>query len=93
MSIAPCLRPIVLWQIRAAFKFNCWLAIAVGELMARFASAFKCGRTRPRYGGAVFAAQFALLLAWTPTRLLFLVLERAAMRTYRTHALVNSRWA
>jgi hypothetical protein len=67
--------------------------MAVGALMVRFATAFKaCRRAYPRYGGALLAAQFALLLAWTPTRLLFLALERAAVGTCWAHAHASRRW-
>jgi hypothetical protein len=60
------------------------MAEAVGHTMVSLATAFKaCRRVTAVYGPLVIPAQFVLLLAWVPTRLLFLVLYRAAKGAYR----------
>jgi hypothetical protein len=88
----PPIRTVVLWQTRSAFKLLCLLALFVGKPMVATAAAFKaCGRAQPSYGIVIFAAQLALLVAWMPTRMVFLVLERAATSIYATHVQLHRR--
>jgi len=72
------------WQARAAFRVLCWLATPVGKTMVALAAAFRaCTRASGEYGSVVIPAQLALLLAWAPTRLLFLALHSAAVGAFR----------
>ena len=85
---------IILWQIRIALRVLVWLAGRVGETMVALAGAFRaCRRASVEYGLLVIPAQMALLLAWAPTRLAFLALERTAKRTHRTHTDLRRRRA
>jgi hypothetical protein len=77
------------WQLRAAFRVLCFLAVSVGETMVALATAFKaCRRASLTYGPMMIAPQLVLLLAWLPTRLLFLVLEAIARTMYRAQILL-----
>jgi hypothetical protein len=70
--------------VRWVFWCLCWMAEAVGHTMVTLASAFKaCRRATSVYAPLVIPAQLVLLLAWVPTRLLFLLLYRAAKGAYR----------
>lgn len=84
MSLHPRASRILLWQVRAAFRLLVWLAVSVGPTMVALAAAFRaCGRASADYGAIVVPAQMLLLLAWAPTRLLFLALEHGARRAHR----------
>jgi hypothetical protein len=83
---------VILWQLRVAFRILVWLATSVGETMVALAAAFRaCRRASADYGPLVIPAQMALLLAWAPSRLLFLALEQAARSAHRTHAGLHRR--
>ncbi len=85
---------VVLWQLRVAFRVLVWLASSVGRTMVALATAFRaCGRASGDYGPLVVPAQFVLLLAWAPARLLFLTLEGAARCAHRTHVGLHRRRA
>ena len=85
---------LVLWHARAAFRLLCWLATLVGQTMVALAGAFKaCGRASAHYGSVVILAQVPLVLAWALTRLLFLMLHRAAKRTHAVDAHLRRRLA
>jgi hypothetical protein len=85
---------VLLWQTRAACRLLCSLASSVGETMVLLATALKvCGRARATSGPVVIPAQIVLLLAWAPTRLLFLALESAANRAYWADSKLRRRWA
>lgn len=62
--------------------------------MVALAAAFKaCQRASSSFGQFVIPIQIALLLAWAPTRLLFLALLGAAKSVYRTDIHLRARWA
>jgi hypothetical protein len=62
--------------------------------MVVLASAFRaCGRARATYAPLTIPAQVVLLLAWAPTRVLFLALQNAATKTYLTEIGLRRRWA
>lgn len=85
---------ILLWQLRVAFRVLVWLATSVGRTMVALAAAFRvCHRASADYGPVVIPAQVALVLAWAPTRLLFLVLEQCAHQAHRTHRDLGRRRA
>lgn len=74
-------------------RLLCWLATSVGQTMVALAAAFKaCQRASASLGQVVIPAQIALLLAWAPTRLLFLALLGAAKTVYRTDMHLRDRW-
>ena len=86
--------PIILWQLRVAFRVLVWLATSVGHTMVALAAAFRaCGRASHGYGPLVIPAQLVLLVAWAPARMLFLALEKSARFAHRTHRGLDRRRA
>lgn len=84
MSLHPRASRILLWQVRTAFRLLVWLAASVGQTMVALATAFRaCRRASGDYGAIVVPVQLVLLLAWAPTRMLFLALEHGAHRAHR----------
>ena len=85
---------LVLWQLRVAFRVLVWCAMSVGHTMVALAGAFRaCGQASADYGPLVIPAQLALLMAWAPTRLLFLALEASARYAHQTHVGLHRRRA
>lgn len=83
---------VVLWPARAAFGLLCWLAGSVGHTMVVLATAFKaCRRAGARYGPVMIPAQVLLLVLWLPTRILFLLLHRAAVGSFHINAQLRRR--
>jgi hypothetical protein len=61
--------------------------------MVALAAAFNaCRRASASLGLFVVPAQLALLLAWAPTRVLFLALLGAAKGVHRTDLRLRGRW-
>ena len=94
MLLHPRASVVLLWQVRAAFRLLCWLAGSVGHTMVALATAFRaCRRASADYGALVIPAQMVLLLAWAPTRMLFLALEHGAREAHRADRHLRRRLA
>ena len=93
MSAGSPLPRLVLWNVRAGLRLLCWFTASVGQTMVALAAAFNaCRRAGVSLGVFVIPAQLALLLAWAPTRVLFLALLGAAKGVYRTDSRLRGRW-
>ena len=85
---------VILWQLRLAFRVLVWLATSVGHTMVTLATAFRaCGRASRDWGALVVPAQLVLLVAWVPSRVLFLALASGARFAHRTHVGLDRRRA
>jgi hypothetical protein len=85
---------VLIWVVRAVCRLLCWLAISVGQTMVALATAVRvCGRASASHAPLALLAQLVLLLAWTPTRLLFLALDSAARNAYLADTHLRRRWA
>ena len=85
---------VLIWVVPVVCRLLCWLAISVGQTMVALATAVRaCGRISAAYAPLTIPAQLVLLLAWAPTRLLFLTLDSAARNAYQADTHLRRRWA
>jgi hypothetical protein len=75
---------VLIGAVRALCRLLCWLAASVGQTMVALATAIRVlGQAAASYAPLTIPAQLVLLLAWAPTRLLFLALDSAARNAHR----------
>jgi hypothetical protein len=75
---------VLIGVVRALCRSLCWLAASVGQTMVVLAAAIRVlSHASATYAPLTIPAQLVLLLAWAPTRLLFLTLDSAARNAYQ----------